>query len=77
MQIYTIAKNVLGALVGKVKVPVLDAELKLPAECTHLRCTRNPCSGARRRDRGKGPCNKRKIRHQPHRLPPANGARTV
>lgn len=36
MQIYTIAKNVLGALVGKVKVPVLDAELKLPAECMRI-----------------------------------------
>ena len=36
MQIYTIAKNVLGALGGKVKVPVLDAELKLPAECMRI-----------------------------------------
>lgn len=36
MQIYTIAKNVLGALGGKVKVPVLDSELKLPAECMRI-----------------------------------------
>lgn len=33
MQIYSVARNVLGALGPRVKVPVLDAELKIPAEC--------------------------------------------
>ena len=36
MQIYSVAKNVLGALGPKVKVPVLDSELKIPAECLRI-----------------------------------------
>lgn len=36
MQIYSVAKNVLGALGPRVKVPVLDSELKIPAECLRI-----------------------------------------
>lgn len=36
MQIYSVAKNVLGALGPRVKVPVLDSELKIPAECMRI-----------------------------------------
>lgn len=36
MQIYSVARNVLGALGPKVKVPVLDSELKIPAECLRI-----------------------------------------
>lgn len=36
MQIYSVARNVLGALGPRVKVPVLDSELKIPAECLRI-----------------------------------------